>query len=75
MTPEQKTTKSPWILKTARPFTFRANLLNKRRRDEIRQQHRRYNHRPDDGFRSIKPSNAMSPVILNPERHDRTFLY
>jgi hypothetical protein len=36
VTPEQKKPESPWILKTARPFTFRADLPNELRRDEIR---------------------------------------
>src|SRR5271165_4163233 len=41
-------------LETARPFTFRADLPKERRRNEIRQYHRRYNHRPDDGLRAIE---------------------
>ena len=41
-------------LETPWPFAFRADLLNQRWRDEIRQYHRRYNHRPDNGFRAIE---------------------
>src|SRR5271165_7010213 len=48
-------------LETARPFTFRADLPKERRRNEIRQYHRRYNHRPNDGFRSIECDVAIDP--------------